>query len=205
MKTEELTALGVEKEVAAQILAINGKDIEKAKASKEEEIKMLTKERDGYKVQLDTAAETLKKFDGINPEQIQSELETYKTRAEESEKNFKREIMLRDQKDWLKAKLDEYGVKSPLARKQIVSEVMDDKKGLKWQESADGKTALFMGFGDYMKAAKEEDNTLYLTEEEEAAQEEAAKLKENAPTFTGHSDSGGATGGGRNFTPPKIF
>ena len=75
MKTAELTALGITEEIATQILAINGKDIENAKAAKDKEIAALTTERDGLKTRLDTADAALKKFEGIDPEQIQKEIQ----------------------------------------------------------------------------------------------------------------------------------
>lgn len=209
MKTAELTALGITEEVATQILAINGKDIENAKASvaaaKDKEIATLTTERDGLQSQLGTATETLKKFEGIDPQQIQTELQTYKAQAEEAEKKFTREITTRDQRDWLTAKLDEYGVKSPLARRQITAEIMSESNGLKWQAAKDGKPAMFYGFDDYMKAAKAEDPALYLTAEEKAAAEKQAAAEKKAPTFTGPTGDEGGSQGAAKYTPPKIF
>lgn len=207
MKTEELTALGITEETATKILAINGKDVEHAKTTvgvaKDKEIRALTAERDGLQSQLDTANATLEKFEGIDPEQIKTELETYKTQAKEANDKFAREITQRDQRDWLKAKLDEYGVASSLARKQIMSEVMSESTGLKWQPEKDGKSAQFYGFDDYMKAAKAEDNTLYLTAEEKAAEEKAKQQEDGKPTFTG--PAGDPPGGSEKFIPPKIF
>lgn len=199
MKTEELTAIGLSDEQANQILAMNGRDIEKHK----QHITDLETERDNYKTQFETADAALKKFDGIDPEQIQKELQTYKTKAEEAENKRIRELTQRDQKDWLKAKLDEYGVKSPLARRQITTDIMSEEKGLKWQGAKDDKPAMFFGFDDYMKAAKAEDETLYQTAEEKAAAEKAAKIKKKAPTFTG--PAGDSDEGSEKYVPPKIF
>lgn len=208
MKTVELTAFGIAEDVATQILAINGKDIENAKANvaaaKDKEIAALATERESLQSRLDTATATLKKFEGINPEQIQAELQTYKTRVEETERKYTRELTQRDQKDWLKSKLDEYGVKSPLARRQIIAEAASETNGLKWQPAKDGKSAAFYGFDDYMKAAKAEDDTLYQTAEEKAAEEKAAEEKKKAPTFTGPADNDGKTGA-KKYAPPKIF
>lgn len=207
MKTAELTALGISEEVASQILAINGKDIENAKstvtAAKDKEIATITAERDGFKSQFDTATATLKKFEGVDLEQIQQELQAYKTQAEETGKKYARELTQRDQKDWLKAKLDEYGVKSPLARRQITTDVMSEENGLKWQPAKGDKPAMFYGFDDYMKAAKAEDDTLYQTAEEKAAAEKAAELGKKAPIFT--DPAGDAGTGSEKYTPPKIF
>ena len=209
MKTEELTALGISEEVAAKVLAINGKDVEHAKTTvgeaKQKEIDKLTGERDGLQKKLDTATDTLKKFEGIDLEQIQNELKDYKDRAEKTEQDYSRGITERDQKDWLKKKLDEYGVKSPLARKQIMREVMSPEEGLKWQPEKGDKPATFFGFDDYMKAAKEEDATLYLTAEEQAELDKQKKLEEGGPEFTGPAGDEPGAGGKEKYTPPKIF
>lgn len=194
MKTEELTAIGLTEEQATQVLAMNGKDIEKHK----KQITTVEGERDAFKAQLDTANETLKKFEGIDPQQIQTELQTYKTKAEEAEKKFTREMTQRDQKDWIGKKLDEYGVTSPYARRQLTSDIMAEDSGLSWKDGA------YYGFDDFMKSAKEKDNALYQTAEEKAEAEKAAAQKAKAPTFTG--PTGDPAGGGeKKFTPPKVF
>lgn len=194
MKTEELTAIGLTEEQATHVLAMNGKDIEKHK----KQITTVEGERDAFKAQLDTANETLKKFEGIDPQQIQTELQTYKTKAEEAEKKFTREMTQRDQKDWIGKKLDEYGVTSPYARRQLTSDIMAEDSGLSWKDGA------YYGFDDFMKSAKEKDNGLYQTAEEKAEAEKAAAQKAKAPTFTG--PTGDPAGGGeKKFTPPKVF
>ena len=194
MKTEELTAIGLTEEQATQVLAMNGKDIEKHK----KQITTVEGERDAFKAQLDTANETLKKFEGIDPQQIQTELQTYKTKAEEAEKKYTREMTQRDQRDWIGKKLDEYGVTSPYARRQLTSDIMAEDSGLSWKDGA------YFGFDDFMKSAKEKDNGLYQTAEEKAEAEKAAAQKAKAPTFTG--PTGDPAGGGeKKFTPPQIF
>lgn len=193
MKTEELTAIGLTEEQATQVLAMNGKDIEKHKSK----ITALEGERDAAKAQLETANATLKKFEGIDPQQIQTELQTYKTQVEETEKKYTRELTQRDQRDWIGKKLDEYGVTSPYARRQLTSDCMAEDSGLSWKDGA------FFGFDDFMKAAKEKDNGLYQTAEEKAAAEKDAAQKAKAPAFTGSTgDPAPAT---PKFTPPKIF
>lgn len=197
MKTEELTALGLTEDQVKQVFALNGKDVEAAKAAKDKTIADLTAERDGLKTRLDTAETTLKKFEGIDPQQIQQEIQTYKTQAEDAEKKFAREITQRDQKDWITKRLDEYGVTSPFARTALVSECMSPDAGLTWKDGA------FFGFDDFMKAAKQKDAGLYQTAEEKEAAEKAAKQKEKAPAFTGPTGDPGT--GSEKYTPPKIF
>ena len=194
MKTEELTAIGLTDEQATQVLAINGKDIEKHKQC----ITTLETERDNYKTQFETADATLKKFEGIDPQKIQEEIQTYKTQAEEAEEKLTAQITQRDQRDWINKKLDEYGVTSPFARRQLTSDCMAEDSGLTWKDGS------FFGFDDFMKAAKEKDNSLYQTAEEKAEAEKAAALKDKAPTFTGPTGDP-KPGSDKKFTPPKVF
>lgn len=127
MKKEELVALGITEDVAAKVLEMNGKDIEHAKGvittAKDKTISDLTTERDDFKTRLTNAEETLKSFEGIDPQKIQQEIQDYKKRAEDAEADFAKKMTARDQRDWIKTKLDEYGVASPYARKQRQSEL----------------------------------------------------------------------------------
>lgn len=193
MKTEELTAIGLTEEQASQVLAMNGRDIEKHKKA----LTTAETERDDYKSRLATAESTLKSFEGIDPAKIQQEVQTYKQQAEDAEKRFAAQITQRDQRDWLKGKFDEYGVASPYARKQLESECMAEGSGCAWKDGA------FFGFDDFMKAAKAKDASLYMTAEEKAEAEKAAKLKDKAPTFTG--PTGDPAPKSEKYTPPKIF
>lgn len=197
MKTAELTAIGLTEEQATQVLAMNGKDIESAKAAKDKVIADLTGERDDYKARLETAETTLKGFEGIDPEKIQQEIQSYRQKAEDAEKDFAKKILQRDQSDWLKGKMDEYGVASPYARAQLIAEITDETSGLKWKDGA------FMGLDDYMKSAKEKDAGLYQTAEEKAAAEKAAAEAAKAPKFTDPLGNPKPEGG--KFVPPKIF
>lgn len=197
MKTTELKELGLTDEQIAQVFAINGKDIEGAKAAKDKTISDLTAERDNLQARLDTAETTLKSFEGIDPEKMQQEIQTYKQNVEDAKKEYEKQLLQRDQRDWLKSKLDEYGVASPYARKQLVADCMDDGNGLKWKDGA------FFGFDDFMKKAKEQDAGLYQTAEEKAAAEKAAAEAAKAPKFTGPVGDPKPEGG--KFVPPKIF
>ena len=198
MKKEELTALGISEEVAAKVLEINGKDIEHAKEVKDREKKAVEDERDGYKTRAETAENTLKSFEGIDPAKIQEEVTTWKTKAVQAEKDYAAKITQRDQKDWLKEQCDAFGIKSPFARAAIVAECMDADSGLKWKDGA------FVGFGDYMKSAKEKDPGLYETEEERKQREDEEAAKNNAPNFTGPAGNNRGEGG-KPFAVPAIF
>ena len=56
-------------------------------------------ERDDWKERAETAEETLKSFDGIDPANIQTELAGWKKKAEDAEKEFNAKIYDRDFSD----------------------------------------------------------------------------------------------------------
>lgn len=199
MKKEELTALGIAEDVAAKVLEINGKDIEHAKAVKDKEIQTLMDERDGYKTRAETAEGTLQKFEGIDPQKIHDELQSWKDKASAAERDYTAKITQRDQRDWIREKLDKYGVSSPFSRSAIQTECMDEKSGLKWKDGA------FFGFDEYMKKAKEKDPGLYQTDEERAEAEKQKQQKENAPAFTGPTGDGKVGDGKKTFTVPAVW
>lgn len=68
MQRKFLEGLGLEKSIIDKILNENGTDIEKAK-------ERLETERDNYKSQLETAQTALKKFEGVNVEELKGEIE----------------------------------------------------------------------------------------------------------------------------------
>lgn len=193
MRKEELTNLGLTEEQADSVLAMAGKDIEKQK----KRITDLETERDGLKERLSTAEDTLTKFEGIDPAAIKDEVEKYKQAAADAENSFKAKLLERDQKDWIGKKLDEYGVKSPYARRQLISDAMDPEKGLKWKDNE------FSDFDKFMTAARELDAGLYVTAEEKKAAEEGGQGSKPAPKFVGGAGNNGGTE--KKYVPPKIF
>lgn len=66
MQRKFLEGLGLEKSIIDKILNENGTDIEKAK-------ERLETERDNYKSQLETAQTALKKFEGVNVEELKGD------------------------------------------------------------------------------------------------------------------------------------
>lgn len=195
MKTEELTALGLTEEQATKVLALNGLSVEKQKKRAE----TLEQEKTDLEGRLKTAEDTLKSFEGIDPQKIQQELDGYKKKAEDAENNFKAQMKARDQRDWLKEQFDKYGVASPYARRQLEADCMSED-GLKWNEESKN----FFGFDDFMKSAKEKDNGLYQTKEEKEAAEKEAQKKKESPYFSGPLGNNGG-GDDKKYVPPKIF
>lgn len=114
-------------------------------AEHEKAVSKLEGERDTWKEKAETAESTLQKFEGIDPEQIQTEINNWKQKAETAENNAKAQIRQRDQRDFLKAEFDRLGITSERTRRSLMADIMGDD-GLKWK---DGK---FMGLR-YMRTS----------------------------------------------------
>lgn len=181
MKTEELLNLGLTKEQVDAVFALAGKDITKHQKT----IETLTAERDDLKTRLETAENTVSAFEGMTPEDVKAEIEKYKNKSEEAGKRYEAQITARDQRDWLNAQYEKFGVTSPYARTALTAEVQAENSGVTWKDGG------YMGFEDFMKKAKEKDGSIYLTAEEKAAAEKKEPGKKE-PAIVGRT--GGKTG-----------
>lgn len=139
-----------DKEVAANYKTV---------AEHEKKLGKVEGERDNYAEQLKTAQETLKGFEGVDLATIQSELATWKSRAENAEKDYAAKLEARDFEDALKAAMEEYKFSSTAAKNAVTEEVR--KAGLKLK---DGK---ILGLNDLMETIKTADASAFVTEREE--------------------------------------
>lgn len=154
-------------------------------------------DRDTYKGQLDTANETLEKFKDIDPDKQAAEIEKYKQAAKEAQETATKQILQRDQRDYLNAEFEKLGISSERTRKSLMADIMGED-GLKWKDGA------FMGLSDYLKAENEKDHFYQTEDEKKAAAEKAAedeakqKAAGSAPKFTDKSEPKGTPA-----EPPK--
>lgn len=197
MKTEDLQNIGLSEDQIKAVFALNGKDIEAQKAK----VSAMETERDNYKSQFETVSASLKRFDGINPDDIRAEIERANKALTDAQNDFNARILQRDQRDWLNAQFNEYGVTSPYARRQLAADAMSAESGLAWKDGA------FYGFNDFMNAAKANDNTLFKTKEEREAEtaaaakptETAAESKPHIVHPLGNNESSSGTGNAPRF------
>lgn len=161
MKTEDLEKQGLTKEQIDFVMAENGKDLKKVQKENES----LITERDNWKTKAETAEETLKTFEGIDPANIQKELNDWKLKAEEAEKNAQKQIFERDFADALKEEIGAYKFSSEAAKKSVMKEISD--AGLKL------KNGKILGLSDLIEQIRKDDASAFVTEGEE-----------NKPRFT---------------------
>lgn len=167
MKKEELIALGVDEEVAKKIMAINGADIEnaKAKADKTQEIENLKSQLSEKDKLIEEANVQIENFKGMDVEGTKKAADEWKTKFEQAaaesktkEEEFKKQLE-QQQYDF---KLNEYvnGQKftSDFAKKAYLAEL----KAQGFKLDADGN---FLGANEYTEKFKAANQGVFVAEE----------------------------------------
>lgn len=152
------------------------------KAEHDKKIGKVETDRDKWKGQAETAEETLKKFDGVDLETMQTELSTWKKKAEDAEKDYQQKIYDRDFSDALKTEMESIKFSSDAAKRAVMAEVKE--AGLKLK---DGK---ILGLSDLIGQIKERDASAFVDEQQQKAQQQAARF---TVPGTGKSPVGGGT------------
>lgn len=129
-------------------------------------------ERDSWKERAETAEETLKSFDGIDPANIQTELAGWKKKVEDAEKEFNAKIYDRDFSDALKTALDDVKFSSEAAKKSVMADIKE--AGLKLK---DGK---ILGLNDLIEQMKQSDASAFVDESQQQAQQNQAMFTKPA-------------------------
>lgn len=133
--------------------------------------KTLTKvesERDAWKERAETAENTLKSFEGIDPESIKGELATWKQKAADAEKEYNDKIYERDFADALKTALEDVKFSSTSAKKAVMADIKD--AGLKLK---DGK---ILGLNDLLEQMKKDDASAFVDEDQKQAGQNQARF-----------------------------
>ena len=156
MKTEDLQALGLNEDQIKKVFELSGKDVnaEKKKTQAAEA------DRDQWKTRAETAEETLKGFDGVDVEGLNKQIEDWKNKAAEAQKDFQRQIEERDFNDALKEEMEAFKFTSEAAKKAIMAEVKE--AGLKLK---DGK---ILGLSDLIGQIKEKDASAFAPDKDPA-------------------------------------
>lgn len=134
-------------------------------------------ERDAWKDRAETAENTLKSFEGIDPESIKGELASWKQKAADAEKEYNDKIYERDFADALKAALEDVKFSSASAKKAVMADIKG--AGLKLK---DGK---ILGLNDLLEQMKKDDASAFVDDDQEQAEQNQARfttsLSKNTP------------------------
>lgn len=137
----------------------------------EGEIKKVTEKLEqeigDWKQKAESAEETLKSFEGIDPDKIQSEIAEWKKRAEDAEKDYADKIAQRDFEDALRTEMENYKFTSEAAKRSVMADIRE--AGLKLK---DGK---ILGLSDLLGQLKEKDASAFVDEQQEKLENSKAK------------------------------
>lgn len=125
-------------------------------------------DRDAWKKKAEEAEETLKKFEGIDPEAIQTELTAWKQKAEKAEKDYAAKLEQRDFEDALKEAIIGYKFTSEAAKRAVIADIRE--AGLKVK---DGK---ILGLNDLITQMKEKDSSAFVDEQQESLEQNRARF-----------------------------
>lgn len=95
----------------------------KTVAEFDKKVGKLEAERDTHKERADTAEETLKSFEGIDPTKVKDEIDKWKKAAEEAQQNAQKQLDERDFNDTLKTELDKIQFTSAAARRDVEAQI----------------------------------------------------------------------------------
>ena len=151
----------------------------KTVADYNKQVDKLTKEKE----RADTAEETLKSFEGIDPAEIQKELNSWKEKAENAEKEYSQKLEQRDFDDVLKTTLDGLKFTSAAARKAVEADIR--AAGLKLRNGA------IMGLNDVLEQIKKDDASAFADDTP-------------APYFTKPASKGGGTPGAKKLSEMTL-
>lgn len=120
------------------------------------------------KEKADTANATLEKFKDIDPESIKGEVEEWKKKYENAEKEYEQKVYDRDFKDALEKELSGIKFTSNSAKSSVIQQIVNSGIKLK-----DGK---LYGFNDVLEDIKTNDSGAFVNEDQEKKEESKVKF-----------------------------
>lgn len=141
----------------------------------EKKIGKLETDRDTWKGKAEAAEAALQGFDGIDPAKIQSELESWKRKAADAEKNAQAQLYERDFADALKGELESVKFSSEAAKRDVMAQI--NAAGLRLNN---GK---ILGLSDLIGQIKQTDASAFVDEQLERL--EAGKARFTQPQKAG--------------------
>lgn len=164
MNTNALKEQGLTQEQIDFVMAENGKDLKKLQTANDN----LTTEKEALQTQLNDAQNTLKGFEGVDLKTIQADLQAWKEKAENAEKDYNSKIAERDFNDALKAEIDNIKFSSEAAKSAVVEQIKGAGLTLN-----NGK---ILGLNDLIEQIKSKDANAFVNEAQENLEQNKAKF-----------------------------
>ena len=160
MKKEELIALGIEEDVAKQVLALHGKGIEKHKSQNAkiaQDLETMKEQMEAYKTQLDEANTQIQSFNEMDIEGIRKSATEWKEKHDSAVKDFESKIAAKEYEFAIKEYANQFKFTSDRVKNSIVNDLM--AKEFKFEE---GK---LLGADDYMNQLRESEPSSFVSED----------------------------------------
>lgn len=160
----------------------------KTVAEFDKKVGKLEAERDTHKERADTAEETLKSFEGIDPTKVKDEIDKWKKAAEEAQQNAQKQLDERDFNDTLKNELDKIQFTSAAARRDVEAQIR--AAGLKQ------KDGVILGLTDLIGQIKAAEADAFVDEDQQ-------RLENDKTRFT--TPKSGNPDPGKKYTMSELM
>lgn len=127
----------------------------------------LETERDSWKERAETAEETLKKFNGKDADAMQKEIDGWKKKAEDLEKNFNAKEAEREKQELLKEAFADIEFTSNAAKNAIMAQIAD---------GVTVKNGKLIGFNDLLEDAKKNDASAFVDKKQQSLEQNKARF-----------------------------
>lgn len=131
---------------------------------------------EAYKEQAETAAATLKSFEGLEPDKVKAEIDTWKKKAEDAEKDYNAKLAAKEYDEALTKAIEGYKFSSTSAKKAVLAQIKDAKLPVK-----DGK---ILGLNDCIESIKAEDASAFIDEANDSKAKFTAKKQSSGSGLT---------------------
>jgi len=142
-------------------------------------------DRDSWKEKAETAEETLKGFEGIDPSKIKDEIADWKKKAEDAEKEYSAKMAEHEKAELLKEAFADIEFTSESAKKAIMQQI---------SEGVTVKNGKLIGFKDLLEDVKNADASAFVDKEQQNREQSKAKFTQqmngNGSSSTGGKDLG---------------
>ena len=133
----------------------------------EKKLSKLQNENKSVKERVETAEETLKKFDGKDIDSMQREIDDWKKKAEDAEKNFNAKEAEREKQELLKEAFSDIEFTSNAAKNAIMAQIA---------ESVTVKNGKLIGFNDLLEDAKKNDASAFVDKKQQKIENNRARI-----------------------------
>lgn len=147
-------------------LAKNYKNV----AEHEKTVSKIESDRDAWKQRAETAENTLKSFEGIDPAKVKDEIATWKKKAEDAEIEYNSKMAEHEKAELLKSAFEGIEFTSEAAKKAI------------WAQVSDGvsvKNGKLIGFNDLIEDAKKNDASAFVDKDQQNLEQNKARITAN--------------------------